>query len=62
MAQLELELARDRHESLRAATALQREGERAAIRSRLVRQARRAERRTLNQVGLAERLRAGMPR
>jgi hypothetical protein len=58
MAQMELELARNRHQSMQTAAALHRDGQRAAIHGRLVRQARRAERRTLSHADEAERLRA----
>jgi hypothetical protein len=58
MAQVELQLARDRHQSMQTAAALRRDGQRAAIHGRLVRQARRAERRRLSQADEAARLRA----
>jgi hypothetical protein len=58
MTHVELALARDRQESLHAAAELHREGRRAATHSRLVRQARRAERRRLSHADEAGRLRA----
>ena len=58
MAHVELELVRDRHRSMQAAVALQREGRRAQAHARFVRQAARAERRKLNHAEEARRLRA----
>jgi hypothetical protein len=58
MAQVELELARNRQRDLRDSVALQRDGRRALAHGRLVRQARRAERALLDRADEAGRLRA----
>jgi hypothetical protein len=58
MAHVELELAQDRLRSLQAAAALQNEARRALIHGRTVRQAERAERKTLCHARAARRLRA----
>jgi hypothetical protein len=58
MAHVQLELARDRHQGMQAAAAQHREGSRALARGRVVRQAERAERRTLSHADEADRLRA----
>lgn len=58
MAHVTLELARDRNESMLAAAAMRRDGQRAMTYSRLVRQARRAQDRTLSHADEVQRLRA----
>jgi hypothetical protein len=58
MAHVELELVRDRLQGLQAAAALHNEARRALIHSRTVRQAERAERKTLCHEQNARRLRA----
>ncbi len=58
MAQVELELAQDRLRSMQAAAALRNEARRALIHNRTVRQAERAERKTLCHARTASQLRA----
>lgn len=58
MAHVQLELAQDRLRAMQAAAAQQREGRRAVAHGRIVRQAERAERRTLCHAEAAGRLRA----
>ena len=59
---LELELLRERERCVAQAAALYSEGQYAAGRSRLLRQVRRAERKTRTYADQAERLRARMAR
>ncbi len=58
MAHVELELVQDRLQSLQAAAALHNEARRALIHNRTVRQAERAERKTLCHAQTARQLRA----
>jgi hypothetical protein len=58
MAHMELELAQDRQRSLLAAAAQRTEARRALIHNRTVRQAERAERKTLCHAQTATQLRA----
>jgi hypothetical protein len=58
MAHVQLELAQDRLRSLQAAAALHHEARRALIHGRTVRQAERAERKTLCHARNARQLRA----
>jgi hypothetical protein len=58
MAHVQLELVRDRHRTMLAAAAAEREGRQALHYRRVARQARRAERRQLDQADQVMRLRA----
>jgi hypothetical protein len=58
MAHVELELVQDRLQSLQAAAALRNEARRALIHNRTLRQAERAERKTLCHARTARQLRA----
>jgi hypothetical protein len=58
MAHVQLELARDRQQSMQAAAAVHHEGRKALVHSRILRQAERAERRRLSHAKEAHRLRA----